>query len=290
MLSAIDRVQSVNPSTEAVVAEYPIHTEADVDAILDAVERRWPAWRRTPVEERCRLVRSIGGRLRARADELATLISREMGKTIRESRAEVEKCAFTCEWYSENAPRMLADEPMPSDSARSFVAYEPLGVVLAGMPWNFPFWQVFRFAAPALCAGNSAVLKHASNVTGCAFAIEDVIRDAGVPGDVFRTLVIPNHRVAAVVADPRVAAVTLTGSTAAGRSVGRAAGEVVKHSVLELGGSDAFVVLEDADVAAAAAMAAASRFQNAGQSCIAAKRFIVVEQVADEFEDRRGIL
>ena len=278
-------MRSINPSTEALVAEYPVHDEVAVDRILDAVVRRSPSWRHTPVDVRCGLVRALGARLRARRDELAQLVSTEMGKTISEARAEVEKCAFACEWYADSAPRMLADEPAPSDSTRSFVAFEPLGVVLAGMPWNFPFWQVFRFAAPALCAGNSGVLKHASNVSGCALAIEEVIREAGVPDDVFRTVLIPNDRVADVIADARVAAVTLTGSTPAGRSVGAAAGGVIKPSVLELGGSDAFIVLDDADIAAAAKVGAQSRFQNAGQSCIAAKRFIVVEAVAAAFEE-----
>ncbi|MHB8717765.1 MAG: NAD-dependent succinate-semialdehyde dehydrogenase [Candidatus Dormibacteria bacterium] len=285
MVTQAGVVRSVNPATEAVVGEYGVHTGVATDRILAAVARRSLAWRHTPVQERCELVGAAGALLRDRRDELATLISVEMGKTFAESRAEIEKCAFACEWFAGRAPAMLADEAMPSDSSRSFVAYEPLGTVLAGMPWNFPFWQVFRFAAPALCAGNTAVLKHASNVTGCALAIEALVHEAGIPDDVFRVLVIPDERVAEVIADPRIAAVTLTGSTRAGRSVGAAAGSVVKHTVLELGGSDAFIVLEDADVVAAARTAAASRFQNAGQSCIAAKRFIVVEPLASAFEE-----
>ena len=223
--------------------------------------------------------------LRERRDPLASLITAEMGKTTAEARAEVEKCAFTCDWFAAHAAGFLADEPSPSDSPRSFVAFEPLGTVLAGMPWNYPLWQVFRFAAPGLCAGNCAVLKHASNVSGCALAIGDLFKDAGFPRGVFAVLLIPNDRVAAVIEDPRVAAVTLTGSTAAGRSVGAAAGRSLKPAVLELGGSDAFIVLDDADLEAAASAAAKARFQNAGQSCIAAKRFIVVDAVADDFEE-----
>jgi acyl-CoA reductase-like NAD-dependent aldehyde dehydrogenase len=278
-------MHSVNPATEEPIATYAAHSEGDVDRRLDAAVAARPGWRATRIEERCRLVARAGGLLRERRDALAALITAEMGKTIAEARAEVEKCAFACEWFAEHAPAFLADEPSPSDSPRSFVAFEPLGVVLAGMPWNFPLWQVFRFAAPGLCAGNCAVLKHASNVSGCALAIEELFTDAGVPPGVFGVLLISNDRVAAVIEDPRIAAVTLTGSTAAGRSVATAAGRTLKPAVLELGGSDAFIVLEDADLAAAAAMAAKSRFQNAGQSCISAKRFIVVDVVADRFEE-----
>ena len=285
MAVELQQMHSVNPATEQQIATYPMHSERDVDAILDAASRRWPSWRATPVPERCALVSRVGELLRERRDALAGLITAEMGKTIGEARAEVEKCAFTCDWFAEHAAESLADEPFPSDSPRSFVAFEPLGTVLAGMPWNFPLWQVFRFAAPGLCAGNCAVLKHASNVSGCALAIGELFEDAGFPRGVFAVVLIPNHRVAAVIEDPRIAAVTLTGSTAAGRSVGAAAGHSIKPAVLELGGSDAFIVLEDADLEAAAATAAKARFQNAGQSCIAAKRFIVVESVAADFEE-----
>ncbi|MGH7721315.1 MAG: NAD-dependent succinate-semialdehyde dehydrogenase [Candidatus Dormibacteria bacterium] len=276
-------MRSINPATEETIAAHPVHSEREVDAILDAAVERWAGWRATAVEDRCALMARLGGVLRERRDALAALITAEMGKTLTEARAEVEKCAFACEWFAEHAPGFLADEPSPSDSPRSFVAFQPLGVVLAGMPWNYPLWQVFRFAAPGLCAGNCAVLKHASNVSGCALAIADLFLRAGFPAGVFAVLLIPNDRVAAVIEDPRIAAVTLTGSTAAGRSVAAAAGRSLKPAVLELGGSDAFVVLEDADLQAAAATAAKARFQNAGQSCIAAKRFIVVEAVAEEF-------
>jgi acyl-CoA reductase-like NAD-dependent aldehyde dehydrogenase len=286
MAVELQQLHSVNPATEERIGAYPVHSEREVDTRLDAAAAIAPQWRATAITERCALVAAVGNLLTQRRDTLASLITAEMGKTLAEARAEVEKCAFTCAWFAEHAPEFLADQPFPSDSPRSFVAFEPLGTVFAGMPWNFPLWQVFRFAAPGLCAGNSAVLKHASNVSGCALAIGELFADAGCPSGVFGVLLIPNDRVAAVIEDGRVAAVTLTGSTAAGRSVGAAAGRTLKRAVLELGGSDAFIVLEDADLEAAAATAAKARFQNAGQSCIAAKRFIVVDAVAAEFEDR----
>ncbi len=285
MAVELQQLHSVNPATEEHIAAYPVHSERDVDAILDAAAARQPSWRATLVADRCALVSRVGELLRVRRDALAGLITAEMGKTIGEARAEIEKCAFTCDWFAGHAAEFLADAPFPSDSPRSFVAFEPLGTVLAGMPWNFPLWQVFRFAAPGLCAGNCAVLKHASNVSGCALAIGELFEDAGFPRGAFAVVLIPNDRVAAVIEDPRIAAVTLTGSTAAGRSVGAAAGRSLKPAVLELGGSDAFIVLEDADLEAAVATAAKARFQNAGQSCIAAKRFIVVESVAADFEE-----
>jgi succinate-semialdehyde dehydrogenase/glutarate-semialdehyde dehydrogenase len=207
-----------------------------------------------------------------------------MGKTLAEARSEIEKCAFCCDYYAEHAEQFLSDQPSPSDSPHSFVAFEPIGTVLAVMPWNFPFWQVFRFAAPGLMAGNTAVLKHAANVSRCALEIEDVFRRAGFPDNVFRTLLIPGGAVERVIENGRIRAVTLTGSDATGSKVASAAGEHIKKTVLELGGSDAFVVLADADLEEAAKVGAKSRFQNCGQSCIAAKRFIVVEQVADEYE------
>lgn len=285
MVVEVQAMRSVNPATEQEIATYEVYGQADVDAALDRALARRQGWRATPIEDRCRLIAASGDMLLQRRDSLAALITAEMGKTLVEARAEVEKCAFACHWFAEHAAAFLADEPSPSDSPRSFVAFEPLGTVFAGMPWNFPLWQVFRFAAPGLCAGNCAVLKHASNVSGCALAIGEVFRDAGLPRGVFEVVLIPNQRVAAVIEDPRVSAVTLTGSTAAGRSVATAAGRSLKPAVLELGGSDPFIVLEDADLEEAATVAARSRFQNAGQSCISAKRFIVVDAVAGEFEE-----
>ncbi len=284
MAVELQQMHSVNPATEEHIGAYPVHSEREVDGFLDAAATLAPVWRATTIEARCAVVNRVGELLLERRDMLAALITTEMGKTLAEARAEVEKCAFSCAWFAAHAAEFLADESFPSDSQRSFVAFEPLGIVFAGMPWNFPLWQVFRFAAPGLCAGNCAVLKHASNVSGCALAIGELFEDAGCPRGVFTVLLIPNDRVAAVIEDGRIAAVTLTGSTAAGRSVGAAAGRSLKRAVLELGGSDAFIVLEDADLEAAAVTAAKARFQNAGQSCIAAKRFIVCDSVAAEFE------
>jgi len=209
-----------------------------------------------------------------------------MGKPVAGGRSETEKCAWVCEYYADNAERFLADEPIETDASESFVAYQPLGIVLAVMPWNFPFWQVFRFAAPNLMAGNAGVLKHASNVPGCALAIEEVFRDAGFPENVFRTLMIGSNLVEDVIRHPLVRAVTLTGSTAAGRAVAQAAGHTLKKSVLELGGSDPYVILSDADLDAAAETCVNSRLINSGQSCIAAKRFVVVQSVRDAFEKK----
>ncbi len=224
--------------------------------------------------------------LRSRKERYAGLITAEMGKPITQAEAEVEKCAWVCEYFADHAERFLARRPAQTNARLSYVAFEPLGLVLAVMPWNFPFWQVFRFAAPTLMAGNTAVLKHASNVPQCALAIEEVFRDAGFPRGALRTVLVPGGAVEAIIDDPRVRAVTLTGSNTTGEQVAAAAGRAIKKTVLELGGSDPFVVLDDADLGAAAAMAVRSRFQNGGQSCIAAKRFIVVASVAEEFERR----
>ncbi len=285
MSATAAEIVTVNPATEEEVDRFPVMTSPEVDALIEKVSGSFPHWRRLPIGRRAELMHAAAAILGRRVDELAALITAEMGKPLGEARAEVEKCANVCAFYAERAEEFLADLPAPSDSAASFIAFEPLGTVLAIMPWNFPLWQAFRFAAPALMAGNTAVLKHASNVTGCALEIESVFREAGFPDSVFRSLVFPGSRAAAVIKDPRVAAVTLTGSDTTGSEVAAAAGATLKKTVLELGGSDAFVVLEDADLEAAAAMAVRSRFQNCGQSCIAAKRFIVVDAVAEEFEE-----
>jgi succinate-semialdehyde dehydrogenase/glutarate-semialdehyde dehydrogenase len=224
--------------------------------------------------------------LRAEAGDCARLMAREMGKPVRDGVAEAQKCALACDFYAEHASRFLAREPVATDARNSFVTFNPLGVVLAVMPWNFPFWQVFRFAAPGLMAGNTAVLKHASNVPGCALAIENVFRRAGFPANLFRTLMIGSKQVESVIEHPLIRAVTLTGSGAAGRAVARKAGELLKKTVLELGGSDPYLVLEDADPEVAATVCAKGRLVNSGQSCIAAKRFIVIEAVRAAFEDR----
>jgi succinate-semialdehyde dehydrogenase/glutarate-semialdehyde dehydrogenase len=231
-------------------------------------------------------MRKVAEILRAEANELARLMAREMGKPVRDGIGEAQKCALTCDFYAENAARFLAREPIKTEARNSFVTFNPLGVVLAVMPWNFPFWQVFRFAAPGLMAGNGAVLKHASNVPGCALAIEDIFLRAGFPRNLFRTLLIGSGRVGSVIEHPLIRAATLTGSGAAGRAIARQAGGLLKKTVLELGGSDPYLVLEDADLDLAATVSTKGRLINSGQSCIAAKRFIVVDAVRHDFEDR----
>jgi succinate-semialdehyde dehydrogenase/glutarate-semialdehyde dehydrogenase len=278
--------KAINPATGDMVAEYTHWSVSELEHALVEVSSVRPIWARTPIANRCTLMRHAAQLLRDWHEDLAALISSEMGKLIREARSEVEKCALACDYYAEHGPAFLTDELIASDAGKSYIAWQPLGTVLAVMPWNFPFWQVFRFAAPALVAGNTAVLKHASNVPGCAQAIETIFLEAGFPANVFRTLMINSAQVEAVIRDPRIHAVTLTGSEPAGRHVAATAGAVLKKCVLELGGSDAFVVLEDADLELAVSQAVASRYLNGGQSCIAAKRFIVVDAIAGEFLQR----
>jgi succinate-semialdehyde dehydrogenase/glutarate-semialdehyde dehydrogenase len=275
--------RSINPYDGSLNKEIPAWNNMQTDEVLAEVAAITPEWAGTPIEKRCELMKRASGVLWSRKEELAQLITLEMGKLIGEARAEIEKCAWVCEYYAEQGPSFLADEMIESDAGRSLVAYQPLGTVLAVMPWNFPFWQVFRFAAPGLVAGNTAVLKHASSVPQCAQAIESIFVDAGFPENVFRSLMITAGQTARVIEDKRVHAVTLTGSEPAGRSVAATAGANIKKTVLELGGSDPFVVLEDADLELAVRNAVASRFLNSGQSCIAAKRFIVSTSIADEF-------
>ena len=265
---------------------YPMMDDQAVEAVLAAAAAAFPAWAARGIEARGERLRAVAGVLRARKDELAAVITREMGKLRREAVAEVEKCAGACEYYAGHAAGYLGDEAIGTEARRSLVAYEPIGAVLAIMPWNFPFWQVFRFLAPALMTGNVALLKHATNVPRCADAIASVLEAADVPVGVFGVLHIDSDQAAQVIGDPRVKAVTLTGSERAGRSVAATAGKHLKKCVLELGGSDPFVVLEDADLDAAVRIAVLSRYGNAGQTCIAAKRFILVEPIADEFERR----
>ncbi|MFN2308684.1 MAG: NAD-dependent succinate-semialdehyde dehydrogenase [Gammaproteobacteria bacterium] len=278
--------KSVNPATGQTVKLVETWNETQLDQALAEVAAATPAWAALDFTARAEHLRKTAAVLRRRSDELARIISLEMGKLIGEARGEVEKCAWVCEYYAEHGARFLADELIESDAGRSLVSYPPLGTVLAVMPWNFPLWQVFRFAAPALMAGNTGVLKHASNVPGCALAIEEVFQEAGLPQGVFRSLMIPAGRVNRVIEDKRIHAVTLTGSESAGRAVAAAAGAQIKKTVLELGGSDPFIVLDDADLELAVDNAVKSRFLNAGQSCIAAKRFIVVEALADAFVAR----
>jgi succinate-semialdehyde dehydrogenase/glutarate-semialdehyde dehydrogenase len=278
--------KSVNPTNGETVKVLEAFDEGQLETALESAARAAPRWRELSIDERAALLRRVATVLRAGRDEYAALITLEMGKPIGQARAEIEKCAWVCDYYAAEGPGFLADELITTDAGRSLVAYQPLGTVLAVMPWNFPFWQVFRFAAPALVAGNTCLLKHASNVPQCALAIERLFGEAGLPVGVFRTLMIPAADVSAVIEDSRVHAVTLTGSEPAGRRAAATAGAQVKKSVLELGGSDAFVVLADADLDLAASAAVDSRFLNGGQSCIAAKRFIVEKAVANAFVAR----
>ncbi len=277
-------IESINPATEQVLATFEPSGQEEIERALSGATEAFSRWRGTRFGERGDLLQRTASGLRQQKERLAGLITAEMGKPIVEAEAEIEKCAWNCDFYAENGEAFLADRAVETNARESHVAFEPLGTILAIMPWNFPFWQVFRFAAPALMAGNVAILKHASNVPQCALAIEDVFRDAGLPAGVFQTLLIPGSAAQPLIEDVRVRAVTLTGSEETGASVAEASGRSLKKTVLELGGSDPFIVLDDADLQAAAETAVRARNQNAGQSCIAAKRFIVVERVADEFE------
>lgn len=276
-------IVSINPANGRELARYAPHSGSFVDKALSAAAKAQGAWRKVPIAERCRLLVSMARVLRAGKLRYAAMITREMGKPIVEAEAEIEKCAYNCDFYAENAPNYLADEPVASNAAESVVAFDPLGVVLAIMPWNYPFWQFFRFAAPAFAAGNGAILKHANNVPECALAIEEVMREAGCPEGLFTTLLIEPSRVADIIADDRIAAVTLTGSTEVGAIVAAQAGGALKKQVLELGGSDPFIVLADAELEQAAKVAVKARYINVGQSCVNAKRFIIEEAVADRF-------
>lgn len=277
---------SINPATGNVVGEYPEMSADSINTVLTNVHSASQHWRTTSFAERARHVHRAAVLLRERAGDYARLMAEEMGKPLKQGKAEAEKCAWVCDYYAEHAEQFLAREYIETDASSSFVEFRPLGTILAVMPWNFPFWQVFRFLAPALMAGNTGVLKHASNVSGCALAIEQIVRDAGFPDHVFRTLLAGSHAVQRVIESPCVQAVTLTGSTPAGQAVAATAGRMLKKTVLELGGSDPYIVLEDADLALAAETCAASRLINSGQSCIAAKRFIVVDAVREEFTER----
>src|SRR6476469_1251773 len=273
-------IASINPATGELLQTFEPHTQTELDQKLQRAHETFQAHRRTTFAERAEKMSRAAEILETEKKDLARIMTLEMGKPINSAVQEAEKCALVCRYYAENAAQHLADELVATNAARSFIRYQPVGVVLAVMPWNFPFWQVFRFAAPALMAGNGAILKHASNVPGCALAIEQVLHDAGVPRDLFRTMLLPSNDVEALIKDDNIAAVTLTGSVGAGKAVATAAGSVLKKCVLELGGADAYLVLEDADIEAAAKVAATARMVNGGQSCIAGKSFIVVRSVA----------
>jgi len=279
-------LQSIDPRTGTVLRRFPETPPAEVAEVVARCHAEFLRWRERSIVERAAPMRRAARLVRELRDELSTVIVEEMGKPITEARAEIDKCAWVCEYYADHAERFLAREVIATDASASFVAFRPLGVVLAVMPWNFPFWQVFRFAAPALMAGNGALLKHASNVPACALAIESLFREAGFPDDLFRSVLIGSARIDELLAHPAVVAATLTGSTPAGRAIASRAGELLKKTVLELGGSDPYVVLEDADLDVAVPACVVGRMINGGQSCIAAKRFLVSAAVAPEFERR----
>lgn len=276
-------IKSINPVNGETVRVYEADTSRQIELKIEAVHETWLSYRETDFQSRAKLLLKASALLKERKDELAALMALEMGKPLKDGVAEVLKCTSVCEYYAENASEFLADQIVETDAQKSYVAFKPIGVVLAIMPWNFPFWQVFRFLAPALMAGNGAVLKHASNVTGCALAIEKIVKDAGFPIDIFEVLVCNSKAIAAVIKNPLIKAITLTGSTEAGKKVAEQAGKQLKKTVLELGGSDPYLILKDADLAAAAKTCTNARLINNGQSCIAAKRFIVVKEVAEEF-------
>ncbi|MEO8366971.1 MAG: NAD-dependent succinate-semialdehyde dehydrogenase [Pseudoxanthomonas sp.] len=279
-------VETINPATGKVEYTLELMDAVAVESILADSAGAFPAWSARPLSERGDLLRKVGARLRTRRDDIQNIMTAEMGKLRKEALTEIDKCADACDYYAEHAAGYLQDQPIATEASNSYVRFEPIGCVLAVMPWNFPIWQVFRFLAPTLMAGNVAVLKHASNVPRCADIIAEVLRGAGIPPGVFAAVHIDNEQTADVLRDKRIAAVTLTGSERAGRSIAANAGDQLKKCVMELGGSDAFVVLDDADLDKAVAGAVASRFGNAGQTCIAAKRFIVVDAIADAFVQR----
>ncbi|MDQ2889949.1 MAG: NAD-dependent succinate-semialdehyde dehydrogenase [Gemmatimonadota bacterium] len=277
---------SINPATNETIRTYQEMTPAMVSEAVGSAHAAWLAWRGAAFPERASMMKRAAAILRNRKEELARLMASEMGKPLKQGIAEAEKCAWVCDYYADAAESQLTDEVVRTDALKSYVAFQPLGVILAIMPWNFPLWQVYRFAAPALMAGNVGILKHASNVTGCALIIEEIFEQAGFPRNTFRTLIMGSAQVEAVIRNPLVRAVTLTGSTPAGRAVASQAGSVLKKTVLELGGSDPYIVLADADLEQAVKTCVDSRLINSGQSCIAAKRFIVEDSVIAEFTSR----
>ena len=279
-------IQSINPATEEIFATFDYSSSAEVEQVLRAARNAFQQWRRTFLADRAHLMRAAASSLREQRLRLAHLITAEMGKPLREADAEVEKCAWTCEFFADQAQDFLGDRFVESQAGQSYVQFSPLGTILAIMPWNYPLWQVIRFAAPALMAGNTAILKPALNVPQCALAAEEIFRSSGFPEGVFRTVFVSESDTIRLIEDPRIAAITLTGSDRASSQVAAVAGKVVKKAVLELGGSDPFIVLEDADLDAAVKTGVQARYQNAGQSCVAAKRFIVVDAVYDNFEQQ----
>ena len=278
------KIESINPADGELIATYSEMTGKEVKAILTDINHEWQSWSKTNMEFRSKLMHKAAAILRKNKEKYAELMALEMGKVLKEGISEIEKCAWVCDYYADNASKFLANEKIATDASKSFVSFQPIGTVLAVMPWNFPFWQVLRFAAPALMAGNAGVLKHASNVTGCSLAIEALFQEAGFPKNIFRSLLISSSKVEEIIKNENIKAVTLTGSTPAGKSVASIAGGALKKTVLELGGSDPYIILADADLDLAASKCATSRLINNGQSCISAKRFIVVKEVKAEFE------
>jgi acyl-CoA reductase-like NAD-dependent aldehyde dehydrogenase len=285
-LTSFELMHSINPSTEEIMQSFKPHSSQEVERSLLKAAEAFNAWKKTPFSKKTELLQKAAAYLRQDKSRFAKVITAEMGKPIVEAEGEIEKCSWNCDFYAANAEHFLRDEPRSSNASESYVQYTPLGSILAVMPWNFPFWQVFRFAAPALMAGNTGILKHASNVPQCALAIEEVFREAGFPDGTFQTLLIPSSAVEALIENPAIAAATLTGSEDAGSRVAATAGRAFKKTVLELGGSDPFIILEDADLEAAVRIGVKARYQNTGQSCIAAKRFIAVESVFREYQNR----
>jgi len=277
-------LNSINPTNLQTIKTFSQMSPSEVNEIIHLTNNAFEGWRETSFSHRSKLMTNAADVLRIKKEEYSRLMTLEMGKPIAQSRAEVDKCAWVCEYYAENAEKFLTDELISTDASKSFVTFQPLGIVLAVMPWNFPFWQVFRFAAPGLMAGNAGILKHASNVSGCALAIEEVFREAGFPQNLFRTILVPSSQMEGVIKNEKIKAVTLTGSVPAGKAVAKTAGSVLKKTVMELGGSDPYVILEDADLEMATDTCVTARLINGGQSCIAAKRFIIVENIYDEFE------
>jgi len=279
-------IQTLNPFTKKIEKTFEEYSPTEVIKIINDVEKEFQIWRETNFAERSLILKRAAGILRKRKNDYGEIITREMGKPFIQAVAEVEKCALVCDYYADNAENILAEEKITTDASQSFIRFDPLGIILAVMPWNFPFWQVFRFAAPALMAGNAAVLKHASNVPMCALAIEEIFKSAGFPENIFRTLLVGSSNVEKIILNTKIKAVTLTGSEPAGKKIAETCGRVLKKTVLELGGSDPFIVFEDADIDAAVNTAVTARLINNGQSCIAAKRFIIVENIYEEFEKK----
>jgi succinate-semialdehyde dehydrogenase/glutarate-semialdehyde dehydrogenase len=285
-------IKSINPYNGKVLNTYTELSDKQLVQKLEKSSKAFEKWRKVPLKERASLMKNVGQVLRENVEEYAKMITLEMGKPIKESRAEVNKCAWVCDYYAENAEAFLADEMIKTDAQKSFVHKEPIGTVLAIMPWNFPFWQVFRFAAPTLTAGNVGLLKHASNVLGCSKEIEGVFKKAGFPKDVFQSLIVNHDKIEKIIENDIVKAVTLTGSEKAGSAVAQISGKHIKKSLLELGGSNAFIVWDDADIDKTVATALTARMLNCGQSCIAAKRFILMEGIYDEFVEKftKGVI